>query len=52
MASNTAIKEKEFIMTSRCDECVFIANDKETLQQLQPNSEYIKLSGTIDKYAM
>ena len=47
--ANKSIK-KEFVMTCRCDEWVFIAKDRETKQQLQPNSEDVKLSGNIDKY--
>ena len=38
-------------MTYRPDELVFIAKDKETLQQLHPNSEHVKLSGYINRYA-
>ena len=38
-------------MTCRPDEWVFIAEDRETLQQLHPNSEDILLSGSTDKYA-
>ena len=39
------------MMTCRPDECVFIVKDKETLQELHPNSEDVKLSDNIDKYA-
>ena len=38
-------------MTCRPDEWVFIAKDKEALQQLHTNLEDGKLCGNTDKYA-
>ena len=38
-------------MACRPDEWVCTVEDKETLQQLHPNSKDVKLSGNIDKYA-
>ena len=38
-------------MTYRPDEWVFIAKDKEMLQQLHLNSKDVKLFGNIVKYA-
>ena len=43
--------KKEFIMTCLPNEWVFAAKDKETLQQLHPNSEDVKLYGNINKCA-
>ena len=39
--------KKEFIMTCRLDECMFIAKDKEILQQLHPNSEDLSHQVTL-----
>ena len=51
VTNNTIINQKG-ILTCRPNEWVFIAKGKETLQQLQPNSEDVRPSDNIDKYGL
>ena len=47
--SQSSIQDEVF-MTCRPDEWVFMARDKETVHQLHPNCEDVKLSGNINKH--